>query len=175
MHDPEHHWFCVRSKPRRQNVAAAHLRSLGVEVFNPTIRRQKASANAPIWRTEPLFLNYLFARFSADYSYRMVRYGFGVSDIVSFGDRWVTVPEREIEVLREQWGASEELDLPHQIEPGSTVQLSGRLFYGMEATVICLLPARQRVKVLLEFLGGLTETEVDATMVVPAFPHPLAA
>ena len=67
-------WFCLRSQPRRTHVAAAHLRSLRIELFN----------------------------------------------------------------------------------------------------VLALLPARQRIKVLFEFLGGLTEAEVKVTAVLPRLAHPLA-
>ena len=168
-------WFCLRSKPRRQNVAAAHLRSFGLEVFNPHMRLRRASRRGPVWRTEPLFPNYLFARFELTSLFRRVRYAFGVGDIVRFGGRWAGVPDAEIAALREQWGAVESLEVPDRIAPGDTVLLTGRLFHGMEATVIALLPSRQRVRVLLDFLGGLKETVVDAAQVVPAAPHPLAA
>lgn len=175
MEEPELHWFCIRSKPRRQNVAAAHLRSLGIEVFNPHVKLRRAARTGPIWRTEPLFPNYLFARFELLSRFRRVRYAFGVSDIVRFGQRWAEVPDREVVALRVQWGGDDSLEVPDRVAPGDTVKLTGALFHGMEATVVCLLPARQRVKVLLEFLGGLKETEVDATQVVPALSHPLAA
>ncbi len=161
-------WFCVRSQSSRQNIAAAHLRSFGVEVFNPHMRLRKATRLGVLWRTEPLFINYLFARFSLAESHRRVRYAFGVADIVRFGEVPRVVSEVEIEGLRSQWGPSEEFLVEQSLKPGDVVKLSGRLFHGMEAEVLCLLPARQRVKVLLDFLGGPKEAEVDATEIVPA-------
>lgn len=168
-------WFCIRTKPRRQNVAAAHLRSFDLEVFNPQFRTRRATRNGPIWRTEPLFPNYLFARFEFADRYRRVRYAFGVHDILNFGGQWARIPEADIAALRREWQEREELEVDPQIFPGDTVQLTGLLFHGMEARVLCLLPARQRVKVLLDFLGGLKETEVDTASVVPSLRHPLAA
>jgi hypothetical protein len=38
-----------------------------------------------------------------------------------------------------------------------------------------LLPARQRLKILIEFLGGVQHAEVDISQVVSIAPHPLAA
>lgn len=175
MENPDPQWFCIRSKPRRQNVAAAHLRSFGLEVFNPQVRLRRATRKGPEWRTEPLFPNYVFAKFELMGCFRRVRYGFGVADIVKFGEKWPAVPEREIGELRSRFGENDALELPETIALGDTVKLTGALFHGMEATVVALLPTRQRVKVLLEFLGGLKETEVDAALVVPALPHPLAA
>ena len=149
-----------------------------MEVFNPQLRVQKATRVGPMWRTEPLFPNYLFARFALAELSRRVRYADGVSDIVHFGERWIFIPDPEMEELRVEWnkeGGTETLSVPVEINPGDTVRLSGRLFHGIEATVLALLPARKRVKVLLEFLGGLQEAEVDAAQVVPIASHPLAA
>ncbi len=160
-------WFCIRSQPSRQNVAAAHLRSFGVEVFNPHMRMRKATRLGVIWKSEALFPNYLFACFCLTESHRRVRYAFGVADIVRFGASPRIVTEREIADLRTQWGPSEEFVIEQRVKPGDIVKLSGKLFHGVEAEVLCTLPARQRVKVLLDFLGGPKEVEVQADAVVP--------
>src|SRR5689334_16550162 len=143
------HWFCLRAKPRRQNVAAAHLRSFEIEVFNPQLRQRHASRLGPVWRTEPLFPNYLFARFSFWEQFRRVRSANGISYILHFGDRWVPIPDTEIEALRGWWGEgnADTFAPPEVVAIGDTVRLTGRLFHGMEATVVAVLPARQRVKV----------------------------
>ena len=165
-------WFCLRSQPSRQNVAAAHLRSFGIEVFNPHMRLRKATRLGVMWRSEPLFPNYLFAKFSLSESQRRVRYAFGVTDLVRFGKSPREVAEREIADLRTEWGPAEEVIIHHKVKPGDVVKLSGRLFHGVEAEVLCLLPARQRVKVLLDFLGGPKEAEVGSEDVVPVgMPH----
>jgi len=140
-------------------VAAAHLRALEIEVFNPQLRVRRAARGGTSWRTEPLFPNYLFARFELPIRFRRVRYAMGVSDLVNFGGVWAVIPDREIDELKTTWGEAE---------------LTGGLFHGMSAVVICLLPARQRVKVLMDFLGGLKETEVEVSSLLPAPNHPLA-
>ena len=167
-------WFCLRSKPRRQNVAAAHLRSLDIEVFNPQLRVRRAGRSGASLRTEPLFPNYLFAKFEIALRFRRVRYAFGVSDLVNFGGVWAVVPESEIAELKATWGESESFLVPEKIEVGDSVTLTGGLLHGMPAVVLCLLPARQRVKVLMDFLGGLKEAEVEVSSLLPAPNHPLA-
>jgi transcriptional antiterminator RfaH len=167
-------WFCLRSKPKRQHVAASHLRSLGIEVFNPQLRYRRPTRRGPVWSNAWLFPNYLFARFELLAQFRRVRYAFGVSDILRFGDRWADLPESEIVRLREVWQEGDALQPPERLEVGAPVVLTGSLFHGVEATVVALLPARQRVKVLLDFLGGLKEAEVDCAVVVPQLSHPLA-
>jgi transcriptional antiterminator RfaH len=175
-HFPEQpRWFCIRSKPKRQHVAASHLRSLGVEVFNPQLRFRRSTQRGPEWSTAPVFQNYLFARFDLLPFFRRVKYAFGVHDILRFGSRWAEIPEREVAALQRAWSHCDALESPQHLEVGTPVILSGGLFHGIEATVVALLPARQRVKVLLEFLGGLQEAEVDAAAVLPPVSHPLAA
>lgn len=167
-------WYCVRSQPRRQNVAAAHLRNFGVEVFNPHLRLRKATRNGVNWCAEPLFLNYLFARFDFASLHRRVRYAFGVSNLVHFGGRYAELTDTELAPLRSEWGPAETRPVDPELRPGDRVRLSGALFCGMEAEVLCLLPARQRVKVLLDLLGGPAPAEVAASEIAPVLTHPLA-
>ena len=167
-------WYCLRSKPRRQHVAASHLRSLGIEVFNPQLRFKRPTRRGPAWSTTPLFPNYLFARFDLLTFFRRARYAFGVHDILRFGDRWAEIGQEEIAQLQDVWSHSDALQPPQPIEVGAPVIVTGGLFHGIEATVIALLPARQRVRILLDFLGGLKEAEVDAAAVLPPISHPLA-
>ncbi len=168
-------WFCLRSQPGRQNVAAAHLRSFGVEVFNPQLRVRKATPRGVLWKSAPLFPNYLFAQFDFATLHRRVRYAFGVSDYVRFGGRHAEVSPAELDPIRNNWGAAEILSVDTAIRPGDRVRLSGALFHGVEAEVLCLLPARQRVKILLDLLGGPQPVEVAQTDIVRILPHPLAA
>jgi transcriptional antiterminator RfaH len=168
-------WFCLRSQAGRQNVAAAYLRSFGVQTFNPQIRHRRATRTGVQMRSEPLFPNYLFARFALAGNFRRVRYGFGVSDVLRFGEHWCILPDREIEDLQQRWGPGEALEIPPCFEPGQRVRLSGSLFHGIEAVVLCHLPGRERVKVLLEFFGGQTTTEVRSMEIAPVLCHPLVA
>lgn len=168
-------WFCVRSQPARQNVAAAHLRSFGIEVFNPHLRVRKATRAGVVWRAEPLFQNYLFARFDFAELHRRVRYAFGVSNLLHFGGRYAELSEAELSPLRAEWGPAETRPVDPILRPGDRVRLSGALFCGLEAEVLCLLPARQRVRVLLDLLGTPAPAEVAVSDIVPMLSHPLIA
>ncbi|HXO97259.1 MAG TPA: transcription termination/antitermination NusG family protein, partial [Chthoniobacterales bacterium] len=56
-------WYCLRAQPKREHIAAAHLRILqGVTVFCPRIRFQRATQRGLVWVTEAMFPGYLFAR-----------------------------------------------------------------------------------------------------------------
>ena len=159
-------WFCLRSQLKHEHIAAAHLRRAGIEVLLPQIRFKKATARGPVWVTEVLFPNYLFARFNWRESLRLVHHAPGVSKVVSFGSHWPTIPEESIHELRETVGDSEVHVISETVQPGEHVQISGGVFHGLKALVTQVFPAKERVRVLLEFLGRQTAVEIGADALV---------
>ena len=153
-------WFCVRSQPKHEHIAAARLREAGLEVFLPRIRFKKQTARGPVWVTEALFPHYLFARFDFANSMRLVRHAAGVSTVVHFGTHVPAVPDEVLRELREHIGADELHVLPERFAPNDRVQISGGPMHGLTAVVTRVMPAKERVKVLLDFLGQQTSVEV---------------
>lgn len=155
-------WFCLRSQPRHEHIALAHVRNLtGVEVFLPRIRFQRTTRQGKAWVTEALFPGYLFARFDWQASLRAVHHARGVSQVVHFGDRWPTLEAGLIEELRRTVGNTEEPRVvPIHLAPGDEVTISSGAFHGLSAVVTQVLPARQRVAVLLDFLGRQTSLQL---------------
>ena len=166
-HDTAPAWFCVRSRPKHEHIAAARLREAGLEVFLPRLRFKKGSVRGPVWVTEALFPNYLFARFSLHAALRLVRSAAGVSHVVHFGELIPTVPDEVVTELRARLGAEELHVIPENFAPDERVQISGGALHGLSAVVTQVMPAKERVKVLLEFLGRQTVVEVDAAALVP--------
>lgn len=157
---PSAAWYCVRSQPKHEHIAAARLREAGLEVFLPRIRFKKQSVRGPVWVTEALFPNYLFARFDFANSMRLVRHAAGVSTVVHFGTHVPAVPDEVLRELREHIGAEELHVLPETFAPNDRVQVSGGPLHGLVAVVTQVMPAKERVRVLLEFLGQQTSVEV---------------
>ena len=159
-------WFCVQTQPKHEHIAAARLRSAGLEVFLPRIRFKKPSVRGPVWVTEALFPNYLFARFEPQFSLRLVRSAAGVAAVVSFGAHRPTVPDAVVEELRDQIGREELHVISEALEPGDMVQISGGVLHGLLAVVTQVRSGKERVRVLLEFLGQQTSLEVAADAVL---------
>jgi transcriptional antiterminator RfaH len=156
-------WFCVRTLPKQEHIAAAQLRhqSSDVEVFLPRIRYQRTTRRGPAWVTEALFLNYLFARFELVNSLRLVQATRGVRGVVHFGMRWPTIPEDMIAELKAAMGVDAVMTLSQELRPGDEVEIAGGAFFGLAAVVTRVMPGRQRVAVLLDFLGRQTTVELD--------------
>ncbi len=160
-------WFCLRSQPKHEHIAAAHLQmESGIEVYLPRIRFKRSTRRGPVWFTEALFPNYLFARFDLVIYVRRIHHARGVQGIVHFGNRWPTIPDNVIADLRSTVGDTEVHVIPDEFNAGEAVQVSGGAFHGLKAVVTRLIPARQRVAVLLDFLGRQTTVEIPAQNLV---------
>ena len=61
-------WRCLRGKPKREHLAAQHLRLAGFEAFCPRIRHQRRTVRGKVWFVEALFPGYLFARPAIGYA-----------------------------------------------------------------------------------------------------------
>lgn len=165
---PKLEWFCVRSKPKSEHIAAKHLGDAGFEVFLPRIRFQKMTRRGRVWFTEALFPGYLFARFDRGASFRHVCATNGVTTIVHFGEEWPTIAPELIAELQSLFGTQCLREIAPELAPGDEVTIASGPFQGLLAVVNQVLPAPQRVRVLLEFLGRQTSVEVQTGTLIPA-------
>jgi transcriptional antiterminator RfaH len=160
-------WYCLRAQPKHEHIAAAHLKKeADIEVYLPRIRFKRSTRQGPVWFTEALFPNYLFARFDLALCLRKVQAARGVRGVVHFGQRWPFIPDAVIENLRAAVPADEVHVINEDLNTGDAVRISGGAFHGLEAFVTRVMPGRQRVGVLLEFLGRQTMVEVEKAAVV---------
>lgn len=161
-------WYCVRTKPKHEHIAAAGLtRNLGLEVFHPRMRLERSTRRGVIRVIEPLFPCYIFARCAiADFADE-IRYTNGVSSLVHFGQRISVVPDPVIDELRDCFEDAEPMPVEERLRPGDEVTVTGGAFMGGSAIVLRVLPARRRVQILLDILGRPTLVEVDRAVVSP--------
>jgi len=76
-------------------------------------------------------------------------------------DSTPTVPDGVIDELRQCFEAEEPMAVDDRLYPGADVTVAEGAFLGFSGIVVRVLPARQRVQILLEFLGRTTIAEVD--------------
>lgn len=159
-------WYTLQTAPKREHIAAATLhRDAGLEAFCPRLRSRKATSRGAVHFMEALFPGYLFARFDYTTSHRLVRATPGVSTIVRFGEECPMLPDTVLAPLRASFPEDEILDLGglDNPRPGDTIDVLEGPFSGLQAIVQRVLPARQRVTILLNLLGRMVETEIDHT------------
>lgn len=155
-------WFCVRTHPKHEHIAAAQLlQEGGIEVFLPRIRYKRATRCGMAWVTEALFRDYLFARFDLDVALRRVQHARSVRGVVHFGSRWPAIPDKVIGELQVAMGGQDLRLIEDTLQSGELVQIAGGPMHGLEAVVTRVMPARERVAVLLDFLGRQTVVELN--------------
>ena len=169
-------WYCLKSRPKHEHIATAHLRQMpGVEVFCPRLRFKRPTIRGARWFQEAMFPGYLFARFNFTERHKEVGYAMGVSGILRFGERYAAIGEETIHLLRSHTDETHVAVIESEVREGDTVTIVEGAMTGIQGVVTHFLSGRERVRVLLEFLGREVHAEVHKTAVLPAKRHPLAA
>jgi len=163
-------WYCLRSHPKREHFAAATLQPVpGVEVFCPRIRFRKVTRRGPVWFLEAMFPGYLFARFDYVHLHALVEHASGVSGILHFGKRVVAVGDDVMGSLRARFGNSGHIpiiEIDPSIRVGDPVNIAEGAFSGLESVVTQVLSGKDRVRILIDFLGRQVEAELGKMSIV---------
>ena len=172
-------WYCVRTQTKREHLAAKSLGQLeGVQSFCPRLRYRKATRRGKVWWVEAMFPGYVFAFFSRKTSERAVVHTQGVMKMLKFGDYMPEIPASFIaelcKLMEGQDGENEGmLTLVPTVQEGDEVEFSHGALQGFQGKVIKVLPASERVKLLIEFLGDTQVVETDLfSLLLPNKPLP---
>jgi transcriptional antiterminator RfaH len=162
-------WYCVRSQVKREHVAAAHLvERTGVEVFAPRIRAVHGNRLGGVTHTlESLFPGYVFARFDYERQARHVVSTAGVRGLVSFGGTPPAVPDNVVEGLQREVAGEAGASTSPILREGAWVRVLAGCFRFLEGRMVQLDPRSDRVRVLLDLLGGEVHVTLPAHQVVP--------
>ncbi len=151
-------WAVLAARSRKEGAAIAFLRKEGFEAYCPMLLNKRQSQSV-----RPLFPGYLFAWLSPKVELPKVRHFPCILRPLTFGEQVAAIEEELVEHWRSREGGRGYLTpepLP-AFQVGQPVRFKEGVFAGLEGTVIANLPARQRVKVLLEHLGLEVPVEVD--------------
>lgn len=167
-------WYVVFTKPSNERLAEAMLHGrLALQVYLPEVKqlvRDKA-------RMTPFFPRYLFVYLDlAQNSASEINSMPGVTRLVEFAGRPQPVPADLMDKLRQlvdDYNAQGGLPL-YRFYPGEQIRFASGPFTGLRGTFLRHLTSKQRVLVLLTFLGQENEIELDAALIERA-PQPLPA
>jgi len=155
-------WYAVQTKPRAEHQAKEALLHNGVAVYLPLVKVARVNPRArPV---VPLFPGYLFAQADlGQVGQSAINWVPGVVRLVSFGGEPVAVPEAAIEHIKRR---SAELEKSGEFglgpfRRGDAVRITNGPLKDLDAVFDQPLSAKGRVRVLIEFLGRLTATEVN--------------
>lgn len=158
-------WYAVNTNPRKEDFAARQLEAGGLDVFLPKIAAVRKRGASRLSLQEPLFPGYLFVRLLPEpICVRQVNRTPGVRRMLCSGNTPVPVPDEAVNLISLRVGPRGcQAPEPQTAFPaGSPVAVRHGPFAGLLGVVERPMPARSRVRVLLELLQRQTAVEVDA-------------
>jgi len=123
-----------------------------------------------MWLTEALFPNYFFAKVERS-SLRRVHHAREVRGIVHFGCCWPSIPNQTIEELKRTVGSADVHVISAEFVPNDEVKIIEGAFHGFVAVVTRVISARERIAVLLDFLGRQTVVELNSRSLIKNSPQ----
>ena len=169
-------WYCFKAIPKKEHIAAELLRrEAGLPALCPRITYRKQTRRGKVRFIEPLFPGYVFVQADLVEAYRRIRATRGIRDVVAFGERVPLIPDSFIDELRARLDAEQLKAIPEPaLEPGQEVLITAGPFRDWKAVVTGQLDARQRVALLLDFLGRQMEVRLPASELFLETPQPRA-
>lgn len=159
--DSKPRWYCVRTQPKREAVAASQIEVRGVEVFAPRIRFKRRTPRGKVWFEESLFPGYIFARFEP-LMQRAVASAVGVRGLVKFAGECAMVPEWIIDTLRDETAGEKVVVIPDEpcVQAGDEAVVAEGALMGLQAVITQVMSGGERVKILLDMMGTSVEAVV---------------
>ena len=151
-------WYVLRTQPHRERVAEQFLAERHVASYLPRMAHWPGPALGAAIR--PIFPGYLFVcAVLTDAAVRIMRTP-GVKEFVRFGAEPASVDESVIAFLRAREGPDGLIRCDQGARTDSEVRIVQGPFRGLTAIVEERLPARQRIRVLMEILQRTTRVEL---------------
>jgi transcriptional antiterminator RfaH len=161
-------WYLIHSKLGAEREAQLHLQRQQYQTYLPRLLQRVRRRGQLRMQVAPLFPRYLFLQLDEGREcLAPVRSTSGVADVVRFGGRFATVPDRIIEALRAREDPEtglHSLCLPARLTPGTHVRIEAGAFAGLEG-VFGRAEGGERVVVLLTLLGQEREVHLPAEVV----------
>ena len=112
-------WYVLMTKPQQEWRAEENLKNQGYITFLPVIDCHKISRGKKVVKVEPLFFRYIFVQLDLQKdNLSKIRYTRGVGDFIRFGNRFGTVSDELVQLLRDRCGIGGEIrsNLPQKGE-----------------------------------------------------------
>jgi transcriptional antiterminator RfaH len=163
-------WVAVYTQTQAEALAVHHLERQKFDVYMPQYLKRRSHARQITWQKRPLFPRYIFVHLTDGSLWRKIRSTVGVSDLVLMGDKPATVDDAVIDEIRGREGDDGLVRLPDPAghKAGDQVRIT-KPGLGDLCGIFEKQDDRDRVFVLLQFLGRTVRTRVRPSEVQGAF------
>ena len=149
-------WLITSYKTNEVKRVERNLLNQNFEFYLPKITIKKVNVNPKL---EVLFPGYIFVNTSLE-NYSALKYTMGIKNIIKFGDNVPFISDKEIEAMQMAEETSKKDPIALQIQMGQDVMIAKGSLAGSIAKV-CSLPSKERVGVLLYFLGTMRRVTIS--------------
>ncbi|MFW6152434.1 MAG: transcription termination/antitermination NusG family protein [Verrucomicrobiota bacterium] len=159
-------WYCVLTKRKQEQIAASVLTSRnGFDTCAPLVRYRKNTRRGLVWFEEAMSPGYIFVHVSPE-ELRFVRSNFGIKRILTFNGAYATVPDQQMEILRQSLNEKQTKIFDAPLKKGDSIEVGEGPLKGMRGLVQRVMTVRKRVEILTELLGQWVRTEVSEDTVI---------
>ena len=163
-------WYVVQTHINSEAKAASNLVRQGFGVYFPRYLKRRSHARKVDTVARPLFPRYLFVAIDlATQRWRSIQSTIGVSHLVSWRDSPASVSDDVVGALKQREDEAGFVRLERRVNfsPGDTVRLLEGAFTDSLALVEGIND-RERVAILLDFLGRKVRVLVGADLIAAA-------
>ena len=156
-HIMKKNWLVATYKINEVRRVESNLLNQKFDYYLPKITTKKNINSNP--KVEALFPGYIFVNTSFE-NYSALKYTMGIRNIIKFGDNISCISDEEIEAMQMAEETSKIDPVASQIQIGQDVMIAKGSLTGSMVKV-CSLPSKERVSVLLSFLGSLRRVTIS--------------
>ena len=154
-HIMKNNWLVATYKINEVRRLESNLLNQKFDYFLPKITTKKVNSNLKV---EVLFPGYIFVNTSFE-NYSSLKYTMGIRNIIKFGDNISCISVEEIEAMQMAEESSKIDPVVSQIQIGQDVMIAEGSLTG-SIVKVCSLPSKERVGVLLSFLGSVRRVTI---------------
>ena len=154
-------WLVAQIKSNSHDLAFRNLERQGFETFMPKIKATTKKENKFINKEVLLFPGYIFI--SADlqnYYWTKINSTYGVSKLLSFNNKPSEVPLDFMVALKKRFEDNINPIIDENLKRGDIIKFNNGPFANL-VTNIESIDAKQRIYVLLEFMGGHRKLKIN--------------
>jgi len=160
LHQEEPRWFAVMTKYKCEKHVASQLTNKGIAVYLPLITSVKKYVSGVKRRKLPLISTFVFVKIVKS-EYVQVLESLYVRGFLKVGKRLISIPDKEIQVLRRVVGELEDVQVSNTpLGKGDKVEIIAGDLTGLQGTLV-MADGKNRFVVELTSIGMQLSMSVD--------------
>ncbi len=149
-------WLVASYKINEIQRVETNLLNQNFDYYLPRITTKKTNSNS---KNEVLFPGYIFVHTSFK-NYSALKYTMGIKNIIRFGENFSYLTDEEIKKIRIIEESSKFKPITPKVRIGQEMHVARGSFKGI-IVKICSLPSKERVDVLMSFLGSVRKVNIQ--------------